>query len=321
MNIRTSCDLEEAGRLWRELWPVEDIFGFWEARECFQKSFDRQLHMIIAESGGKPAGFLSLSHIEEDGYYGQFPGETWKGRTWFEQNRIPAGSGEIRRMLWEAAPDDTKLRYLVEDSALQLPESSVDETGYIFRPPQYGYDFDMYWNSFSGKSRKKIRREIEALGDLEYSRGGGSPGDIEWMFEMNRRNFGADSYFEDPRFLEGFECLISLLSEKGMLQVTTVSLMGRRAAVDVGAVLGKRYTVLAGATDPEIQGIAKAINLYHIRWGCEARVDQIDFLCGDFGWKERFHLEPRQLFISSKAASGESIGTSGERKAGSDLAC
>jgi len=79
--------------------------------------------------------------------------------------------------------------------------------------------------------------------------------------------------------------------------------------------------VLAGATEPEMQGIAKAINLFHIRWGCEARVDQIDFLCGDFGWKERFHLEPRQLFISAKAASGGSIGKSGERKAESDLAC
>jgi hypothetical protein len=321
MNIRTSCDLEEAGRVWRELWPAEDVFGRWDARECFQKSFDRPVHFIIAESNGRTVGFIGLSWIDEDGYYGQFPGETWKGRTWFEQNRVPADSDIVRTMLWDAAPGDTKLRYLVADSTGQLPGNTVDETGYIFSPRQYDYDFDRYWNTYSGKSRKKIGREIDALGDLEYSRSGGFPGDIEWMFETNRANFGADSYFEDPRFLDGFEGLISLLSEKGMLHVSTVSVKGRRVAVDVGAVCGKRYTVLAGATDAELHGIAKAINLFHIRWGCQARIDQIDFLCGDFGWKERFHLEPRPLFMATKAVSGGSILTAGKREAEGVLTC
>ncbi len=321
MNIRTSCDLEEAGRVWRELWPAEDVFDCWEVRECFQKSFGRPIHFIIAESNGRPAGFIGLSWIDEEGYYGQFPGETWRGRTWFEQNRIPASSDIVRMMLWDAAPGDTKLRYLVADSGGLLPGSTVDETGYIFRPPQYGYDFERYWNAYSGKSRKKIGREIEALGDLTYSYDRVDSGDIEWMFDTNKANFGADSYFEDPRFLDGFESLISLLSEKGMLRVSKVSLKGRRAAVDVGAVCGGRYTVLAGATDPELRGVAKAINLFHIKWGCRLRVDQIDFLCGDFGWKRRFHLEPRPLFLSTKAVSGAAVVTSEKRKVESVIAC
>jgi hypothetical protein len=44
------------------------------------------------------------------------------------------------------------------------------------------------------------------------------------------------------------------------------------------------------------------------------RFEQIDFLCGDFGWKERFHLEPRQLFMSSKVAFEESTEGFMERK-------
>jgi hypothetical protein len=306
MNIRTCCDLDEAGRVWRELWHAEDVFGCWEARECFQKTFGRPLNFLIAEFRGRPAGFLALSLIEEEGYWGQFPGETWKGRTWFEQNRIPARSDIMRMMLWEAVPENTSLRYLEAGSAGVLPDSVIDETGYIFSPRRCGYDFGMYWNAFSGKSRKKIGREIESLGTLDYRHGRGAPGDIDWMFETNRANFGEDSYFEDTRFLNGFDNLISFLSEKGMLHVLTVSSGGKRAAVDVGAVLGDRYTVLAGATDPEFRGVAKAANLSHIGWACDMRIESVDFLCGDFGWKERFHLEPRPLFVSRNPASAES---------------
>ncbi len=317
MNIRISRDLDEAGRVWNELWPAGDIFSRWDARVCFQQSFGRPVHFIIAESGGRPAGFVGLSRIDEEGSFGQFPGATWKGRTWFEQNRIPAGSDITRMILWEAVPDGSSLRYLVEDSAGAVPGSTLDETGYLFRPPLYGFDFNRYWGGFSGKSRKKIGREIDALGDLEYSHDGLSPSDIEWMFETNRAVFGPDSFFDDPRFLSGFEKMLSLLAENGMLHVLTVRSGGRRAAVDAGAVCGGRYTVLAGATGHEFPGIAKAMNLEQIRWSCSMRFDSVDFLCGDFGWKERFHLEPRPLYILNKAASGEPVETVRERK--SDL--
>ncbi len=319
MVIRTCSDLEEAGRIWNSLWPPDDIFDCWDVRECFQRSYERPLHFIVAESAGRVVGFMGLSRIDEHDYYGQFPGETWQGSTWFEQNRIPADSSSIGRMLWDAAPEGTRLRYLVADSADYLAGSSVDETGYLFHPPQFGYDFGMYWKTFSGKSRKRLGREIDSLGELDYSQNGGEPGDIEWMFETNRANFGDKSYFEDPRFLEGFESMLSLLAERGMLTVTTVQARGRRAAVDVGVVFGKRCTILAGATDNEFPGIAKAMNLFHIRRGCEMRFEQIDFLCGDFGWKERFHLKPRPLYISIRDELRESINASSERKAGSVL--
>jgi hypothetical protein len=321
MDIRTSCDLEEAGRVWRELWQADDIFGCWEARDCFRKTFGRRHYFIIAESSGRPAGLLGLSHIEEGDYYGQYPGETWKGRTWFEQNRIPAVSGEVRRMLWEAAPARTMLRYVEPDYGGWFPECSFDETGYLFHPPAFGFDFDRYWSLFSGKSRKKIAREIESLGVLEYSQDDASPGDVDWMFETNRANFGPDSFFDDPRFLEGFEGLLSFLSEKDRLVITTVRTGGRLAAVDVGALYGRHYTLLAGATDPEMRGIAKAINLFHIRWGCGRRLERVDFLCGDFGWKERFHLEPRPLFNVVKDGAAPRTGAGSEEDAQYSVAC
>jgi CelD/BcsL family acetyltransferase involved in cellulose biosynthesis len=198
---------------------------------------------------------------------------------------------------------------------------SIDETGYILRPPKFGFEFERYWGLFSGKSRKKINREIHGLGTLEYMYEGWTPGDIEWMIDMNKANFGDNSYFDDPRFLEGFEKMLSVLSEMKRLHVSSVSVGGRLAAVDVGAVFNGRYTVLAGAADPEFPGIAKAINLSHIRWGCSNRFEQIDFLCGDFGWKERFHLEPRPLFTSTRNVFDSLKPVSTERKASCVPAC
>jgi CelD/BcsL family acetyltransferase involved in cellulose biosynthesis len=71
---------------------------------------------------------------------------------------------------------------------------------------------------------------------------------------------------------------------------------GKVAAVDIGAVWGSTYTVLAGGTQPDFPGIAKLINLHHIEWACNQNFMEVDFLCGDFNWKNRFHLTPRPLY-------------------------
>lgn len=242
---------------------------------------------------------LALSWIEEEGYYGFFPGETWKGKTWLEQNRVPAPSSALTRELWAAAPPSTRIRYLHDETAAYLKHAKIDETGYLFHPGRYGFDYDEYWQSFSGKSRKRLQRELDSFERMSRGWSQNRASDIEWMFDTNLSRFGRDSYFSDVRFVRGFESMLSSLSSRGLLRVTTVRVGGQRAAVDVGALYNNRYTVLAGATSEEFQGIAKAINLFHIEAGCRERFDRIDFLCGDFGWKERFHLEPRPLYMAS----------------------
>ncbi len=299
MIIRTSNDIEEAERIWNILWPQEDIFGCWQVRKCFNDSYARPPVFLIAETAGRPAGLLPLSWIEEERYYGFFPGESWKGRTWLEQNRVLASSPDLTRELWNAAPSRTRIRYLNEGTAARLSRVKIDETGYLFHPSRYRFDFENYWQCFSGKSRKRLGREIESFEQLSRGWSRDESGDIEWMLETNLTQFGGDSYFDDPRFTRGFESMLSFLSNEGMLRVATVTVGGRLAAVDVGALYNNRYWVLAGAASPEFRGIAKAINLFHIEAGCRERFDRIDFLCGDFGWKERFHLEPRPLYIAA----------------------
>jgi hypothetical protein len=302
MKVRVSADLEEGRRIWNLLWSRRNLFDLWDVRICFQEPFARTPRFLIAEDHKRPVGLLPLSWIEENSSFGYFPGETWKGRTWLEQNRIPAVWLPIRQSLWDAAPNNTELRYLHEETTASLTGTMIDEIGYHFYPHLHGYDFNRYWGLFSRKSRKQIGALIENFEAMGSRIQLNSREDIPWMFEKNLKKYGRLSYFHDARFLDGFERLLSFLDRQRMLRVTTIRIRGHRAAVDVGAVFRNRYTVLAGATDPDFLGIAKMINLFHIKWGCAQHLERIDFLCGDFGWKERFHLHQHPLYQKTKPA-------------------
>jgi CelD/BcsL family acetyltransferase involved in cellulose biosynthesis len=149
---------------------------------------------------------------------------------------------------------------------------------------------------FSGKTRKKMRSELNRLtaGGVSYRYD--CLDDVAHLFRMNLEYFKGTSYFEDVRFLRAFENLVAWLHANNMLRVTTVLIGGRLAAVDIGAVWNQTYTVLAGGTHPEFPGVAKLINFHHIEWACQQRLKEVDFLCGEFNWKHRFHLSTRPLY-------------------------
>jgi CelD/BcsL family acetyltransferase involved in cellulose biosynthesis len=148
----------------------------------------------------------------------------------------------------------------------------------------------------SRKFRANYGRETSRLEASGISFRHNHIADAEHLFRMNIDAFGENSYFFDPRFLNSFEHLIQLLLDNGMLRITTVLIGSKIAAVDIGAVRNRHYTVLAGGTSQEFMGVAKLINIHHMEWACAQRLESVDFLCGDFGWKERFHLSRRPLY-------------------------
>lgn len=297
LKIRSCEDFEECTRLWTKAWPQHCIFDLWEVRASFALCFGHKPHFIVAEEFGEIKGLLALSWIEQSKTYMHFPGETWQGKTWLEQNRIVAESRQIFDAMLETVPGPLHLRYLTPDS---MPDGSfplaVDEVGYLFFPNSYDYCFDKYMLEFSNKSRKNLAKEIGHLqsGGVAYRYN--HCADIDWMFQKNLESFGDSSYFSDPRFLDSYEKLVAWLSDNNLLRVTTVLLRGEIAAVDIGTIWNKGYTVLAGGTNSAFQGVAKIINLHHLQWACQQRMHVVDFLCGDFGWKKRFHLSSRPLY-------------------------
>jgi len=303
-TVRVCEDPGECTEVWQQLVPQRGLFDLWDVRACFQRHFRRRPHFLVVDGAAGPCGLLPLSYIEESDSYGYFPGETWSGKTWLEQNRICAPTADVCQVLLEQGPSQMLLRYLVPETLESLPSADVDEVGYLFHPGCYGYQMDNYWQEFSGKSRKRLQREIDQVRAPGLAVRQDNFADVERLLQMNLQAFGQSSYFQDPRFRGGFLSLMAMLHERQWLRITTVLLAGRVAAVDVGAVYNNCYTVLAGGTDPAFQGVAKVINLQHMSWACRQRLETVDFLCGSFGWKDRFHLTPRPLY-QIKVSSGQ----------------
>lgn len=298
LAIRERDDPEECRALWEALWPRESLFDLWAVRACFFRHFPHPPAFLAAEEGGRAVGLLALSRDASGGVCLPFPGELWKGRTWLERNRIPASRPAVAAALLESRPGPLRLRYLTREAIPPLGPAAAlpDETDYLFLPARYGGDFGRYWAALPGRSRRRWEGEIGRLEAMGVSWRWDRFADLEVLFDLNLRAFGEDSYFRDPRFLRAFEDLAEWLRSRGALRLTAVLVGGRVAAVDLGGVFGGTCTLLAGGTDREFPGVAKLINLHHLRRACREGTEALDFLCGDFGWKERFRLTPCPLF-------------------------
>jgi len=297
LNIDICNDLDEVRGLWQRYWPQQCLFDLWPVRNCFQSQYNNTPHFIIARENRKFCGMLALSWMDEQQRFGHFPGEMWHGKTWLEQNKILANDPAVFSALAHHIPGMANIRYLTLDPRLASdPSAVVDEVGYLFYPQQHDYSFQAYMQCFSGKTRKKMRSELTRLtvGGVSYRYD--CLDDVADLFRMNLENFKGESYFEDGRFLRAFENLVAWLHANNMLRVTTVLINGQLAAVDIGAVWNRTYTVLAGGTHPDFPGVAKLINFHHIEWACQQRFREVDFLCGEFNWKHRFHLTARPLY-------------------------
>lgn len=313
VGTRIVNDKEECAFLWQKHYPVECLFDLWQVRNALSQVYNRENVFIVHEENSRINGLLPLCNIAQTNNCNEtlplsdtvdiafFPGEIWNNRTWLEQNKIVAENNKVMLEMLKAVPGNADLRYLCKKSVNNIPTEfiphlTVDETGYLFYPENYEFSYEKYLGAFAGKSRKKILSEIRAIEKQGVSFRYNNLDDIHSMFQLNISNFGEYGYFHDPKFLDAFIQLSHYFHERGMLRVVTVLVGNEIAAVDMGAMWNNTCTMMAGGTNKSFPGIAKLINLHHMEWACTQKIKYIDFLCGDFGWKERFHLTPRPLY-------------------------
>lgn len=277
--------------------PAELVSDIWDVRFCFHKHYKNLPHFIVAEENNKITGFLPLSWNEESNRYNYFPGETWEGKTWLEQNRIIAANSEIFSDMLKTINDPYHIRYLRKDWSWNYSKENIDEIGYLFIPENFGFNFDSYMEAFSHKSAKRLKKELASWNQRDVRWRFNDPKDFDHLCSMNRNKYGHLSYFHDERFLNSFYSLLQLLKEREWLRIVTVLVDDEPAAVDMGSLYNGMLTMLAGGTNDKYSGIAKLINIHHITYACEQKLDSVDFLCGNFNWKTMFHLSPSPLYL------------------------
>jgi len=296
-HIYSVTDINECRDLWERLIPKDQISNLWEVRDCFQRHYRHRTRFIVADDKGNISGFLPLSWNEETSSYMYFPGETWEGKTWLEQNHLAINDIATFKALLIRVPGTYYLRYIQPTESMMGSQSTIDEIGYYFLPPVYDYDISNYYAAFSGKSRKRLLHELETFESRSHEIVINHKPDFETMVSMNLQRYGELSYFSDARFIASFRDLLELLVERKYIRLVTVRIEGKIAAIDMGCIYNGTYTLLAGGTNLEFPGIAKFINMHHMKFACEQHFDKVDFLCGDFNWKTLFHLTPRPLYL------------------------
>ena len=298
-TVRVVTTYDECRDIWRLMVPEEQLSDLWEVRDCFHRQYRHELYFVVAEENGRLCGLLPLSWNREANSFHLFPGETWEGKTWLEQNRLIARNRGMLRAMLKAVPQHVHLRYLQNTTTLEAFGQEVDEIGYFFLPPKYGFSMENYYEEFSHKSAKRLHRELAEWEARDVTYRYDQAEDFELMVAQNVERYGEGSYFSDARFLRSFRSLVSFLTTMGWLRITTVLVGGKEAAVDIGCIYKGTYTLLAGGTNADFPGIAKLINTHHMNWACEQGLERVDFLCGDFNWKRLFHLTENPLYLLS----------------------
>jgi len=221
-NVRVVTDLEECRRVWLQLVPEDHVSDLWEFRACFQRHYQRPARFIVAEENGRVCGLLPLSWIEEGGYFGYFPGEVWHNKTWLEQNRVIAPDATVAGRLLDFAAGNGNgcrsrfyLRYLLPAGTSAAADQPVDEIGYLFNPPDFDFDMENYFQLFSHKSAKRIKREVAAFEERGMTVRRDNPADFDLLVRLSLGRYERHSYFNDARFTEGFRDVMHFLADRG----------------------------------------------------------------------------------------------------------
>lgn len=303
-GVRYITDLDECRGLWQGLMPRDNLTDLWAVRASFHDAFKRSPLFLVHETDGRPDGLLPLSYVAEHGCYAYFPGETWHGLTWLEQNRLVAANRDVVMRLIDAVPAECDLRYLNAESSL-AGQAETDEIGYLFHPEECDRSLDNHLAKLPAKRRSQYKKTFQSFIEHGYELRINHKPDLGWMISMNLAMFEEQSYFRDRRFRAGFRRMAQWLGASGLIRVVTVLIDGQIAAIDCGAIYNGTYTVLAGGVNRQFPGVAKLINLLHLSYACDQDIREVDFLCGDFGWKDKLHLKPRPLYrIIAQPAPG-----------------
>lgn len=297
----------ECKALWNALISHRNVSDLWDFRACFQTRYASEPYFMILEDRKGIVGMAPLCYSRELERLIFYPGETWQDKTWLERTPLYLRDTRYLPDLLFACPEPTYLRYMDLPLAGADAGVSVDEIGYVLYPPAIHFDPSLFAGRFSTKKYKAIVKTIHAITGKDTTFHVNRIEDFDLLVDMNISRFGEYSYLSDPRFREGFRDVMFYLLHRDLLRMVSLEIDGKTRAVDLGAIFRGVYTVFIGGTDPDIPGVAKVINMHHITYACSTGLKKVDFLCGEFHWKQLWHLDPEPLykFISPDLALEE----------------
>tara|TARA_Y100000034_G_scaffold89941_1_gene108308 strand:+ start:4586 stop:5527 length:942 start_codon:yes stop_codon:yes gene_type:complete len=289
-------DISECEKLWKTFSVNKKISDMWEFKFCFHKYFNNLPHFIVHKKHGKVVGMLPLSYDNEQKLFKFFPGDD----DWIEKNSIFLHKKRSLKELIKMCPANTKLTG-IDEIPLYKKMFQDDDCTYSLYPKEFNYNLNNYHKLFKRKHVRNILRDLRKINKkgVDIIR---CPKSYKKYYKIVKKwsvkTFGDKSYFYDKRFVKAFSDVLDLFMKKEIMYMTVVKVDDELAAIDFGCIYGDTMTVFAGGVNPKFrnQGIAKFINMEHIKYGFDCKLDKLEFLAFNFNWKEMWHLKKEKLF-------------------------
>ncbi len=281
-------DIDECARLWKRFSPGTQLFGEWEYRLLFFDPAHYEPHFIVARRGGAIVGLLPLWKDLADGSF-EFFGHQFTTNTFFAEEQ------EVVDALLDRLPPDTHLWFIENHESARAQLQAVD-TSFFVDLDKYGRSLENYLATFSKKHRKNLRNDLKRLEERGYAVHRNRLEDYARMVELNVARFGEESFFFEESFTKAFERLLRFALARGELEMLSVEIGGRVAAVEAAVLDRNRYYVLIGGNDLSIPNVGKLMIIEHLQNALACGAGIVDFLTDDSGWKRLWNLSEEQLY-------------------------
>jgi hypothetical protein len=218
------------------------------------------------------------------------------------------GSYPDGRILWlqhrdfaecfEQLPEQTVLYDLKQSWVSELLQHcpqfennfSEPDLRYYLVPSEFDFDFDKHLDTFSQEKKQKFLYDLRHIRKREPSLRWSGDNEANLFIELVNRNFGTESDYSDEDNANELRRVISELERSGRLKTLTIEVDGKKKAVALSLVQGKKMVALYAASNNDYNNLGKLLNVETIHEACRLRVDEVSFMTG-MQWKANWKMK------------------------------
>lgn len=301
-SVEIVTDINQCSKLWQEFNPAKSLFDSWEFRLAFYKGYKYEPYFLLLKNGHEVLAILPLWYDLDKKRY------TWFGSDWQEEVRFYAKAPSHIQTLLLAAPPPLFLNAIAQDSIEPIKELigfEADDPKYILSLAKLKNHEDYLMNLKKNRRHdlRKDRRRIEKQNPEIIIN---NFDDFKYLIKLSKKRFqekGEKTDWEDVRRITTFKEVIRLSGKSYQTRMITIKIDGRIAGVDLICLSGGTYyTVKCGYDVQSFSGIGNFMNLLEIDDAIKLKMEKIDFLQNNYGWKSQY-FQPLPLFKYRKAAA------------------
>lgn len=301
--MQIHSDFSSAEEIWEEFSPNKSFFDLWGVRKSFFEGLgmDPYFLTIYRQNGNKksPMGVLPL-WLDDDEYAGKY---SWCGGYWPEDNTFFVKDPEVIPLLLMAAPAPTELACIKPLKEYEFLKTlygfeEVSQKKYFLSLKLYK-TMDDYLLKLKKKKRYNVRRDRKHILAFKPRTVYNEFAHIDDLFKHSIVRFrtkypgNPDEYsvFESSRHQQVFRNLIKDSKDYKTRMISTI-INGKVEAVELGFIYHEvYYAVCAGVNVERYPGLGVYSNLLVMEDALNHGCEKIDFLEGNYNWKDSWNLE------------------------------